>query len=93
MIERASKVGSVVIALGYAVACVISEGGLTPDIIKLCAMLLLPLGLIWFPEEIGSYRGYVSRGSTIDTETPPFIVSGLGWLFLAGPLVLMLCLG
>jgi hypothetical protein len=42
----------------------------------------VPLSLIWFPEQIGSYTGYVSHGSTIDTETPPFIVAGLGWLFL-----------
>jgi uncharacterized membrane protein YoaT (DUF817 family) len=49
--------------------------------------LLGPLALIWFPETIGSYTGYVSSGQTIDTETPPSIVAGLGWLLL----VLMGC--
>ena len=79
--ELAGKIVAVVIALGYLVAIVIHERAVTP-IVPVAVVLLVPLGLIWFPEEIGSFTGYVSRGSTIDTETPPFIVSGLGWLLL-----------
>jgi hypothetical protein len=74
-----SKIVAVVIALGYAIAMVVNLGLSRAGGVVL---LIVPLGLIWFPEELGSYTGYFSRGSTIDTETPPFIVSGLGWLFL-----------
>jgi hypothetical protein len=73
-----SKIVAVVIAVGYAIAATVHYRAVMPGWV----LLLVPLGLIWFPEELGSYTGYVSRGSTIDTETPPFIVSGLGWLFL-----------
>ena len=75
-----SKIAAVVIAIGYAIAIVVNVGF---KIHATSALLLaVPLALIWFPEELGSYTGYVSRGSTIDTETPPFIVAGLGWLLL-----------
>jgi len=79
--ELAGKIVAVVIALGYLVTIVIHEQAFTP-IVPVAVVLLVPLGLIWFPEEIGSYTGYFSRGSTIDTETPSFLVSLLGWLFL-----------
>jgi hypothetical protein len=79
--ELAGKIVAVVIALGYLVAIVIHEQAVTP-IVPVAVVLLVPLGLIWFPEEIGSFTGYVSRGGTIDSETPPFLVSFMGWLFL-----------
>ena len=75
-----SKIVAVVIALGYAIAIVVNVGFTTHATSVL--LLFVPLGLIWFPEELGSYTGYFSRGSTIDTETPPVLVSLLGWLFL-----------
>ena len=93
MIELASKVVALFIALGYAVAITIHEGRVTPVVIQGCAVLLLPLALIWFPEEIGGFTGYVSRGGHIDTETPPALVSFMGWLFLVGMPVLALFLG
>ena len=75
-----SKLVAVVIAIGYA-AAIISNVGFTKNATA-SFLLLVPLGLIWFPEELGSYTGYVSRSSTIDAETPPFLVSGIGWLIL-----------
>jgi hypothetical protein len=42
------------------------------------------LALSWFPEELGSFTGYVGRGGRIDTETPPGLVSFMGWFFLVG---------
>ena len=44
----------------------------------------LPLALVWFPEFFGSFTGYVGRGGNIDTESPPWLVAGLGWFFLVG---------
>ena len=91
--ELAGKIVAVVIALGYAVAIVVICGGVTRDALSGCAFLLVPLGLIWFPEEIGGFTGYVSRGGHIDNETPPFFVSFMGWMLLVGLPVAALFLG
>lgn len=75
-----SKIVAGVIAAGYAIAIVVHEG-FTPHATS-AALVLAPLALIWFPEELGSYTGYIGRGSTIDAETPAALVSFLGWLLL-----------
>ena len=75
-----SKIVALVIAIGYAIAILVHVG-FTPQASSVL-LLLAPLGLVWFPEELGSYTGYVGRGGTIDAETPPALVSGIGWLFL-----------
>jgi hypothetical protein len=92
--ELAGKIFAVLIALGYLVAIVIHERAVTP-IVPLAVALLVPLGLIWFPEEVGGFTGYVSRGGHIDSETPPFLVSFLGWLilFLFGIPIVAISLG
>ena len=78
------KIVGLVVALGSVVAMVVSAGGATADVVKGCAVLLLPLALIWFPEEIGGFTGYVGRGGDIDSETPPILILFIGWLFLIG---------
>lgn len=50
--------------------------------------LLLPLALIWFPEEIGNLTGYYKSGY-VNVQTPGVIVSFLGWFFLVGVPVLL----
>ena len=70
-----------VACVGFAVA---EEGRLSISVGKLSAFLLFPLVLIWFPDELGSVTGYIGRGGRIDTETPPMLVSGFGWLLLIG---------
>ena len=70
------------IALGYAVGMIVEAGGITFQVFQGCAALLLPL--IWFPEELGSFTGYVGRGSNINLETSPILVSIAGWFFLVG---------
>ena len=63
--ELAGKIFAVAIALGYLLAVVVHERALAP-VAPLAIVLLVPLGLIWFPEELGGFTGYVSRGGTID---------------------------
>ena len=87
------KILGLLIALGYAVAMIVQSGGITLQVFKGCVVLLLPLALIWFPDELGSLIGYVGRGGNIDTETPPILVSVAGWFFLIGLPVLMYFLG
>lgn len=77
------KILAMVIALGY-VGVAVADSGPTLDILKLVVVLLFPLALIWFPEALGSATGYVGRGATINTETPPILVSIFGWFFLVG---------
>jgi hypothetical protein len=76
MIARAL---SLAIAICYTVAAIIGGG-----IFGLFVMifLLLPLGLIWFPDAWGNVTGVV-RGSRITQESPPILVSLMGW-FLRG---------
>jgi hypothetical protein len=89
MISLVSKICAVLIAIGYFVAMLVAEHGLTKNSLVGGAVLLLPLVLIWFPEELGSYTGLVTRGGQIDTETPPGLVSAMGWFFLVGLPVLV----
>jgi membrane protease YdiL (CAAX protease family) len=43
---------------------------------------VVPLGLIWFGEELGDYVGSTGRGS-ITRRTPGWLVKGFGWIALA----------
>jgi hypothetical protein len=60
--------------------------------LKLLSGLLLPLGCIWFPDEIGGLTGYFKTGY-VNVETPGAIISFIGWLFLVGlPVIIYLFL-
>ncbi len=48
-----------------------------------CLFLLFPLGMIWFPEEMGAFT--IKSGFwSINEETPAIFVSIMGWLLLLG---------
>lgn len=74
------KILSLVIAAAYVVAVIPTAGW---GAIQVCVMVALPLALIWFPEECGSFTGYV-RGGFIDQQSPAILVSMMGWFFLVG---------
>lgn len=86
-----SKILALLIAVAY-MACIFAatdDGDLPEIAFKGTFALLFVLALIWFPEEIGSIKGYVGRGGFINRETPGCMVSTMGWLLLVGvPLVL-----
>ena len=77
-----AKLLSLVIALVYAVLLIVSQSA--EAACKGCAVLLLPLALIWFPEELGSMTGYFWKGSYVNAESPAILLSILGWFFLVG---------
>ncbi len=87
------RVLSLVIAIGYVAAAIVSEvidkHRVSPAILGFIAFLLVPLAMIWFPEEIGSFTGYAGRGGYVDTESPPILISVLGWFFLVGMPILL----
>jgi hypothetical protein len=78
-----SKIASLVVAAIYVVVAIISEGGLTQQVGVLCLTLLIPLVLIWFPEELGAFTGLAGRGY-INSESPALLVAVMGWFFLVG---------
>ncbi len=82
------KIAALLIAAGYALALIIHAGGVTAQVVWGCACLLLPLALIWFPEEAASTTRYFRLGRDVHTVTPPVLVSLLGWAFLVGAPVL-----
>ncbi len=74
------RILSVVIAVVYTVLA-LSLGGLVYW--KWSLTLLLPLALIWFPEEIGSVTGYYKTGY-VNVQTPGAFVAFMGWFILVG---------
>lgn len=82
-----SRVASLVVVAGYVVAALILAGW-DSKVWLLALALVLPLGLIWFPEHFGEYTG-PTRGAYINQKSPPTLVAAAGWFFLVGlPIVL-----
>jgi hypothetical protein len=75
-----ARVLSLGMALSYAILA-IYFGGI--GYWKPALGLLLPLAMIWFPEEIGNLTGYYDSGY-VNTRTPAVMISFLGWLILLG---------
>lgn len=74
-----SKLLSLVIALLYA-------GWLMPrqvagEALLTCTGLLVPLDLIWFPEELGRMTRFFWNGRLVTDESPPILLIIIGWLF------------
>ena len=82
------KILSLLVSIGYAVLAV-KVGGIYG--LKCSASLLLPLALIWFPEDIGGLTGYFKSGY-VNVQTPAVIVSFIGWFFLVGLPVILYCI-
>jgi hypothetical protein len=79
------RILSLLIAIGYATCMIIGAHGFTEDVFKGCMVLLFPLALIWFPEQIGDATGYFAgHMMRVDAPTPPVLISIMGWLFLVG---------
>lgn len=78
------KILSLVVVAGYA-AIAIHWAGLS--YCKWLLGALLPLSLIWFPEEIGNLTGFYKTGY-VNVQTPGLAISFLGWFFLIGVPVL-----
>jgi len=84
------KIAAAAVALLYvgAAAADLAQSDVDPRELACLLVLLVPLALIWFPEVIGNATGFIGHG-TVDCETPPWLVSAAGWLFLVGLPLLM----
>jgi hypothetical protein len=77
------KVLSLLVSAGYFIAAIILYlQGAPVAIIFGCFAVLLPLSLIWFPDELGNFTGFIGYGEYVDSKTPSFIISCAGWFFL-----------
>lgn len=76
------RILSIAIALGYVVLFVVTQSGAAAS--YCCVVLLLPLALIWFPDKLGSMTDYFVKGSYVTAESPPILLSLVGWFFLVG---------
>ena len=78
------KLLALLIAIAYVVLAASAEDADVENVVVIAAGMLFPLALIWFPEPLGGFTGYMFRGHYVDTETPPFLVAAAGWFILVG---------
>lgn len=79
----------VVIALYVAMANQEGTEGLLATCGGVLAATAIPLLMIWFPEPLGNFTGYIGRGGNVDVRTPPALMAALGWIALLGLPVLV----
>ncbi len=84
-----SRIIALLVAGGMAAISIVQDGKSFLHAAGAVPVLLIPLALIWFPEEVGEFTGYVGRGGNIDAPSPAFLVAGFGWFFLVGLPVLL----
>jgi hypothetical protein len=80
------KIASLFVVIAYAVAMTMFDGGITGRVFGVCVASVLPLALIWFPNEFSRLTGNI-RGAYIHKQMPPAVISTVGWVFLVGLLV------
>jgi hypothetical protein len=82
-----------VLALIYVIAAWLSGDG-WPFAATVAVGVLVPLGLIWFPEEIDGWFRSWRRGGLPGLRarpSPGWLLAAMGWVFLAAlPLFLLL---
>jgi hypothetical protein len=88
-----SKVAALLLALAYIIAAGVSGQGLS-FAGTVAVGLLIPLALIWFPDEIDSWSRLWWRGGFRGLRmlpSPPWMLAMMGWVLLVGiPLVVLL---
>jgi hypothetical protein len=87
------KLAASLLALGYIVAAALSTDGLSfAGLVALA--VLLPLALIWFPDEIENWARLGRSGGLRGLRmlpSPSWLVAIMGWVLLVGlPLFLLL---
>jgi hypothetical protein len=81
------------LAVAYIIAAGVSGEGL-PFAGTVAVGVLIPLALIWFPDEIESWSRSWRDGGPPGLRTspsPPWMLAAMGWVFLVGlPLFVLL---
>jgi len=75
-----SRTISIVLAVAFIVyACLLDPPGLA---VVAVGYMVIPMGAIWFGDELGSSTGHWFGGGYIDVPSPGIIVKFLGWILL-----------
>jgi hypothetical protein len=78
-----SRAASLLVAGFYLLRAVQDGEATVALLVMLCLALAIPLGLIWFPDRISDVTGFTDL-ATVHPDTPPFLVTFMGWVFLIG---------
>jgi len=77
----ASRIVSGLLYLGCVLFAAADRDG--QELFAVAAGVLVPVVLIWFPEEVNDLTlGMWWDGPFIDRSTPPAFIAGFGWLLL-----------
>ncbi len=77
------KILSLLVAVGYVVFLIIHHVTVFYVVGFCCFFVFLPLRLIWFADYLGAdCRRWGS--ALIDEDTPPILITLMGWFFLVG---------
>ena len=79
------RIISLFIALVYIIGAYLMDGGELA--LKTAGAMVFVLALIWFSDAMGSYTGFLGRGSAITQETPGCFILFIGWIFLLLPII------
>ena len=80
-----NKILSLLVSLvSLAVALIWGEAG---DWLLFIGYLVMPLGCIWFSEEVGGFTGIGAKGIHISTKTPGILILIIGWVLLFMPVI------
>jgi hypothetical protein len=79
---RISRVLSLLTVAGCVAVIISHEHAHRNEAIGACSLYLIPLILIWFPEETGDATGYFMGCMQVNTQTPRVLVSIFGWVIL-----------
>lgn len=78
-----NRILSLIIYAAYLIVAIINGDKGTWPIASVA--LLLPLGCIWFGDELGGYVGLASNLIFISDTTPGIFIQIIGWVFLLMP--------
>jgi hypothetical protein len=81
-----SKIAASLLALAYIIAAGASGEGL-PFAGTVAVGVVIPLALIWFPDEIESWSRLRGRGGQPGLRmltSPPWMLAAMGWVVLVG---------
>jgi hypothetical protein len=78
-----TRIVALFLAVGYIVAAGFS-GEDWPFVVTIVLGVLIPLALIWFPEEIDGFFRSAANPGLSPNASPGWLVAAIGWVLLVG---------
>lgn len=80
-----SRIISLIISIGYLIAAYIF--GREAAAVRMLLFLVLPLGCIWYSDELGSWTGMI-KGHLVTCASLGCLVVFMGWVLLCLPIIM-----